>query len=32
MLLLDIHEGFDVIGTFTDDEGEPKIILEKWLK
>ena len=31
MLILNIKNGFDVIGTYTDDEGEPKIILEKKL-
>ena len=31
MLLLNIKSGFDVIGTYTDGEGEPKIILEKRL-
>lgn len=31
MLLLNIKNGFDVIGTYTDGEGEPKIILEKKL-
>ncbi|WP_033543890.1 GNAT family N-acetyltransferase [Planococcus sp. CAU13] len=31
MLLLNIREGFDVIGTYTDKTGEPKIILEKKL-
>lgn len=29
MLLLSIKSGFDVIGTYTDDNGEPKIILQK---
>ncbi len=29
MLLLNIKSGFDIIGTYTDHEGEPKIILEK---
>lgn len=29
MLILNIRHGFDVIGTFTDDKGEPKLILEK---
>ena len=29
MLLLNIKFGFDIIGTYTDGEGEPKIILEK---
>jgi predicted GNAT superfamily acetyltransferase len=31
MLLLNIKKGFDVIGTYTDSDGEPKIILEKKL-
>lgn len=31
MLLLNIQSGFDIIGTYTDDTGEPKIILEKKL-
>ena len=31
MLILNIKNGFDVIGTYTDDSGEPKIILEKKL-
>ncbi|WP_233208663.1 GNAT family N-acetyltransferase [Planomicrobium sp. MB-3u-38] len=31
MLLLNIQSGFDVIGTYTDDTGESKIILEKKL-
>lgn len=29
MLILNLRHGFDVIGTFTDDKGEPKLILEK---
>ncbi|MGY0694547.1 GNAT family N-acetyltransferase [Virgibacillus sp. FSP13] len=29
MLILNIKNGFDVIGTYTDSSGEPKIILEK---
>ena len=29
MLLLNIKKGFDVIGTYTDSKGEPKIILQK---
>ncbi|PFJ15105.1 GNAT family N-acetyltransferase [Bacillus cereus] len=29
MLILNIKNGFNVIGTYTDDKGEPKIILEK---
>lgn len=31
MLILNIKNGFDVIGTYTDNSGEPKIILEKRL-
>lgn len=31
MLILNIKNGFDVIGTYTDSSGEPKIILEKSL-
>ncbi|MEI4803690.1 GNAT family N-acetyltransferase [Bacillus sp. FJAT-51639] len=31
MLILNIKNGFDVIGTYTDNKGEPKIILEKRL-
>ncbi|MGE8205623.1 GNAT family N-acetyltransferase [Heyndrickxia sp. NPDC080065] len=31
MLILNIKHGFDVIGTYTNDHGEPKIILEKKL-
>jgi ribosomal protein S18 acetylase RimI-like enzyme len=31
MLILNIKHGFDIIGTYTDNEGEPKIILEKKL-
>lgn len=31
MLILNIKSGFDIIGTYTDEEGEPKIILEKKL-
>ncbi|EGL83361.1 GCN5-related N-acetyltransferase [Caldalkalibacillus thermarum TA2.A1] len=31
MLILNLRHGFDVIGTYTDDRGEPKIILEKKL-
>jgi GNAT superfamily N-acetyltransferase len=29
MLILNLKNGFDVIGTYTDSKGEPKIILEK---
>lgn len=32
MLILNIREGFNVVGTYTDDRGEPKIILEKDLQ
>ena len=32
MLILNLKHGFDIIGTYTDDFGEPKIILEKKLK
>lgn len=31
MLILNLRHGFDVIGTYTDSQGEPKIILEKRL-
>jgi GNAT superfamily N-acetyltransferase len=31
MLILNLRHGFDVIGTYTDAKGEPKIILEKKL-
>lgn len=31
MLILNLKHGFDVIGTYTDEKGEPKIILEKRL-
>lgn len=31
MLLLNIQSGFDIIGIYMDDTGEPKIILEKKL-
>lgn len=31
MLILNLRHGFDVIGTYTDEKGEPKIILEKRL-
>ncbi len=31
MLIMNLKNGFDVIGTFTDEKGEPKIILEKRL-
>jgi len=29
MLILNLRHGFDIIGTYTDEKGEPKIILEK---
>ncbi|HEU5140822.1 MAG TPA: GNAT family N-acetyltransferase [Bacillales bacterium] len=32
MLILNLRHGFDVIGTYTDDKGEPKIILERVVK
>jgi predicted GNAT superfamily acetyltransferase len=32
MLVLNIRHGFDIIGTYTDGKGEPKIILEKRLR
>ncbi|MCL6444163.1 MAG: GNAT family N-acetyltransferase [Alicyclobacillus sp.] len=31
MLMLNLRHGFDVIGTYTDETGEPKIIMEKRL-
>ncbi len=31
MLILNLRHGFDVVGTYNDEKGEPKIILEKWL-
>ena len=31
MLILNIKMGFDIIGTYTDSLGEPKLILEKKL-
>ena len=31
MLILNIKSGFDIIGTYTDHDGETKIILEKKL-
>jgi hypothetical protein len=32
MLILNLKYGFDIIGTYTDNKGESKIILEKKLK
>lgn len=32
MLILNLRHGFDIIGTYTDDQGEPKIILTKTLE
>ncbi len=29
MLILNLRHGFDIVGTYTDEKGEPKIILEK---
>ncbi|MGI2727349.1 MULTISPECIES: GNAT family N-acetyltransferase [Bacillus cereus group] len=31
MLILNIKSGFDIIGTYTNEKGEPKIILQKRL-
>ncbi|WP_017436063.1 GNAT family N-acetyltransferase [Saccharococcus caldoxylosilyticus] len=31
MLILNLRHGFDIIGTYTDEKGEPKIILKKQL-
>ncbi|HZG60210.1 MAG TPA: GNAT family N-acetyltransferase [Anoxybacillus sp.] len=31
MLILNLRHGFDIIGTYTDEKGEPKIILKKVL-
>jgi predicted GNAT superfamily acetyltransferase len=31
MLILNLRYGFDIIGTYTDEKGEPKIILKKEL-
>ncbi|MCB0365476.1 MAG: GNAT family N-acetyltransferase [Bdellovibrionaceae bacterium] len=31
MIILNLKSGFQIIGTFTDDEGETKIIMEKAL-
>jgi predicted GNAT superfamily acetyltransferase len=31
MLILNLRHGFDIIGTYTDEKGEPKIILQKQL-
>jgi len=31
MLILNLRHGFDIIGTYTDSKGEPKIILRKSL-
>ncbi|MCL6625712.1 GNAT family N-acetyltransferase [Alicyclobacillus shizuokensis] len=32
MLILNLRHGFDIVGTYTDEKGEPKIILEKKLR
>jgi len=29
MLILNLRHGMDIVGTYTDERGEPKIILEK---
>lgn len=31
MLILNLRHGFDIVGTYTDEKGETKIILEKRL-
>ena len=31
MLILNLRHGFDIVGVYTDEKGEPKIILEKQL-
>ena len=31
MLILNLRHGFDVVGTYTDEKGEPRIILERRL-
>lgn len=31
MLILNLRHGMDIVGTYTDERGEPKIILEKRL-
>ena len=31
MLILNLRHGFDIVGTYTDSKGEPKIILKKRL-
>lgn len=32
MLILNLRHGFDIIGTLTDEQGQPKLILEKRLE
>ncbi|HET7580503.1 MAG TPA: GNAT family N-acetyltransferase [Bacillales bacterium] len=32
MVILNLHHGFDIVGTYTDGKGEAKIILEKRLQ
>lgn len=31
MIIVNLRHGFDVIGSYTDHKGEPKLILKKWL-
>jgi hypothetical protein len=31
ILILNLRHAFDVVGTYTDEKGEPKIFLEKRL-
>lgn len=31
MLILNLRHGFNIVGTYTDEKGEPKITLEKRL-
>jgi GNAT superfamily N-acetyltransferase len=31
MLILNLKHGFDIVGAFTDEKGEPKLMLEKRL-
>ncbi len=32
MLIVNLRHGFDIIGSYTDHKGEPKLILKKWLQ
>ena len=31
MIILNLKNGFEIVGTYTDDKGEPKLVLEKTL-